>query len=86
MSVSTKKISKAVFTRHLTDLLGKISAKDKEKSGVFTLNGIAYIQGYKWKAQDQNGGCFLNIKKPIIDDDGVETENEEDEEVEYELA
>jgi phage/plasmid-associated DNA primase len=89
MSVSTKKISKAVFTRHLTDLLGKISAKDTTKCGVFTLNGVAWVQGYKWKAQENgNGVCLLNIKKQFKkpDDDEVETEDDEDEEVEYELA
>jgi phage/plasmid-associated DNA primase len=84
-SVSTKKISKAVFTRHLTDLLGKISAKDSSKCGVFTLNGVAWVQGYKWKSQTESSGCFLKLPNHNDNDLDIESETEEEEPC-YELA
>jgi phage/plasmid-associated DNA primase len=89
----TKAIKKALFLDQLTQIVGKISAKENI-SGVYTASGIAWLQGYKWKQQAEPEPIYQGLhqglvnslvqqkKKPVIEDD-VESETEE---VEYELA
>ena len=78
-SECTKKISKATFLKQLIDLIGKISAKEL-KSGVFTLDGIANIQGYRWKNKSEGSTNSFMYKKPVNPlDAGLDVE----EEVEY---
>ena len=78
-SECTKKISKATFLKQLIDLIGKISAKEL-KSGVFTLDGIAHIQGYRWKQKSEGSTNSFMYKKPVNPlDAGLDVE----EEVEY---
>jgi hypothetical protein len=88
ISSGTKKISKSTFTSQLTEFLGKVSSKSLQK-GIYTDGGVAYIQGYEWKAKDDtNGGCLLKLEKPVLkklNDLDLDVETEDEGEPEYEL-